>query len=102
MESLGRRSRSPLSMHDPIPPGELAGLRAFDLRVGCYAGHRYPERLQWVELEGERIEVEEVVSEWREEERLGFVVTLREAKRLLLYYVLNEDRWSGVELTWTK
>ena len=83
-------------MPDPIPPAELAGLRAFSLRVGCYAGQRYPERPQWVELDGERVEVASVESEWREEERLGFLVALRDGRRLLLYYVPNEDLWSGV------
>ena len=82
-------------MPDPIPPGELAGLRAFELRVGAYAGQRSPERPQWVELEGQRIEVASVDSDWREEERLGFRVTLRDGRRLLLYYVPNEDLWSG-------
>ena len=82
-------------MPDPISPGELAGLRAFELRVGAYAGQRSPERPQWVELEGQRIEVAAVESEWREEERLGFRVTLRDGRRLLLYYVPNEDLWSG-------
>ena len=76
--------------------GELAGLRAFSLRVGCYAGSRYPERPQWVELDGQRVEVASVESEWREEERLGFLVALRDGRRLLLYYVPNEDLWSGV------
>ena len=79
-------------------PGELAGLRAFELRVGAYAGQRYPERPLWVELAGQRIEVASVESEWREEERLGWLVTLRDARRLLLYYVPNEDLWSGVVL----
>ena len=79
-----------------VPPGELAGLRAFELKVGAYAGQRYPEQPLWVELEGERIEVASVESEWREEERLGFRVTLRDGRRLLLYYVPNEDLWSGV------
>ena len=82
-------------MPDPIPPGELAGLRAFELRVGAYSGQRYPERPLWVELEGKRVEVVSVESEWREEERLGFLVTLRDGRRLLLYYVPNEDLWSG-------
>jgi hypothetical protein len=81
---------------DPIPPGELEGLRAFELRVGAYAGQRYPERPQWVEIDGARVDVATVESEWREEERLGFRVTLRDGKRLLLYYVPNEDLWSGV------
>lgn len=81
---------------DRSPQGELAGLRAFAVRVGCYAGHRYPERPQWVELEGTRVEVASVESEWREEHRLGFLVTLRDGRRLLLYYVPHQDLWSGV------
>jgi hypothetical protein len=83
-------------MADPTPPGELEGLRAFELRVGAYAGQRHPERPLWVEIDGARIEVATVESEWREEERLGFRVTLRDGRRLLLYYVPNEDLWSGV------
>ncbi len=79
-------------------PGDLVGLRAFAVRVGCYAGERYPERPQWVEAEGARVEVASLESEWREEERLGYRVTLRDGKRMLLYYVPNEDRWSGVVL----
>jgi hypothetical protein len=79
-----------------MSPGELAGMRAFAVRVEAYAGSRYPERPEWVELDGRRIEVASVESEWREEERLGFLVTLRDGRRLLLYYVPNEDLWSGV------
>ena len=83
----------------PIPPGELAGLQAFELRVGAYAGHRYPERPEWVELDGARVEVDSVESEWGEEDRLGFLVRLRDHRRMLLYYVPNEDLWSGVIVT---
>jgi hypothetical protein len=83
---------------DPIPPGELEGLQAFEVRVGAYAGHRSPERPDWVELDGNRVEVAEVQSEWREEDRLGFLVRLRDHRRMLLYYVPNEDLWSGVVL----
>ena len=86
-------------MPDPIPPAELEGLRAFEVRVGAYAGQRYPERPQWVELEGKRIEVASVESEWREEERLGFRVTLGDGRRMLLYYVPDEDIWSGAVQT---
>ena len=85
-------------MSHAIPQGQLAGLRAFSLRVGCYAGHRYPERPQWVEIEGAQTEVASVDSEWREEHRLGYRVTLRDDRRLLLYYVPNDDLWSGVLL----
>jgi hypothetical protein len=83
---------------ESIPPGEIAGLRAFAVRVGCYAGHRYPERPEWVEMEGKRLEVASVDSEWREEERLGYRVTLDDGRRLLLYYLPGEDLWSGVAL----
>ncbi len=79
-------------------PGDLAGLRAFAVRVGCYAGQRYPERPQWVELDGRRTDVASVESEWREEDRLGFRVVLRDGRRILLYYVPNDDLWSGVAL----
>ena len=37
-----------------VDEDERPGPRTFTLRVGCYAGQRYPERPQWVELEGAR------------------------------------------------
>jgi len=83
---------------DTPPPGELAGLQAHAVRVECYAGGRYPDRPRAVEVEGARSEVASVESEWREEDRLGYVVTLRDGRRVLLYYVPNIDLWSGVVL----
>lgn len=83
-------------MTESIPPGELAGLQAFELRVEAHAGQRYPDRPLWVELEGERVDVASIETEWREEERLGWLVKLSDHRRLLLYYVPNEDLWSGV------
>ena len=77
---------------------DVPAFRAIDIRVGCYAGHRYPERPQWVEADGTRVEVASMESEWREEERLGYRVTLRDGRRMLLYYVPNDDRWTGVVL----
>lgn len=75
---------------------EEAGLRAFAIRVGCYAGGSYPERPQWIERAGVRQDVAEVVAQWREEERLGFRVRLTDGATLLLYYVPELDLWSGV------
>jgi len=75
---------------------ELAGLRAFELRVGAYAGASHPERPQWVERDGARVDVVEVAARWREEERLGFRVRLADGATLLLYYVPNLDLWSGI------
>ena len=86
------------STTESTPEHNLPASRAIDIRVGCYAGHRYPERPQWVEAEGTRVEVASLESEWREEERLGYRVSLRDGRRMLLYYVSNEDRWSGVVL----
>jgi hypothetical protein len=81
---------------DPIPPGELEGLRAFELRVEARAGGRYPDRPVAVVIDGQRRDVSSIDSEWREEERLGYLVTLSDGRRLLLYYVIQEDLWSGV------
>jgi len=74
---------------------EEAGLRAFALTVGCLAGASYPERPLWVERDGARQQVREVLAQWREEERLGFRVRLDDGSSLLLYYVPNLDLWSG-------
>jgi len=77
---------------------EEAGLRAFAVRVGCYAGASYPERPQWVERNGERRDVAAVESQWREEERLGFRVRLTDGAHALLYYVPELDLWSAVDV----
>lgn len=77
---------------------EEAGLRAFALRVGCYAGASYPERPRWVERGGARVDVAEVESQWREEERIGFRLRLADASRLLVYYVPELDLWSGMAI----
>lgn len=78
--------------------GDLAGLRAFEVRVGCYAGERYPERPQWVEVEGKRSDVAEIENQWREDDRIGYLVTLEDGRRVLLSYVPNDDLWAGVVL----
>ncbi len=78
-------------MSDRAAADDIAGR----INVGCYAGHRYPERPEWVELDGERVDVVEIEKEWREEDRLGFAVKLRDRRRLLLYYDPNDDAWSG-------
>lgn len=77
-------------------PGDLAGLRAFAVRVGCYAGERYPERPQWVEIEGERSDVATVENQWREDDRIGYLVMLEDGRRVLLSYVPKDDLWAGV------
>jgi len=77
----------------------MEGLRAFRVRVGCYSGGRYAEQPRWVEREGVRLEVAAIDSRWREQDRLGFRVTLEDSQRLLLYYLPEEDIWSAVEVS---
>ena len=75
---------------------EEAGLRAFALKVGCYSGAAYPERPEWLERDGLRVDVAAVEAQWREEERLGFRLRLTDGSRALVYYVPELDLWSGV------
>lgn len=75
---------------------EEAGLRAFALDVGAYAGTSSPERPLWVRRGGERVDVVDVLAQWREEERVGFRVRLADGADVLLYYVPELDLWSGV------
>jgi len=88
----------------PIDPAaaeqqEMEGLRAFQVRVGCYSGGRFAEQPRWVEREGVRLEVAAIESRWREQDRLGFRVTLEDSQHLLLFYLPEEDIWSAVEVS---
>jgi hypothetical protein len=75
---------------------EEAGLRAFSLSVGAYAGALSPERPWWIEHGGKRLAVAHLEAQWREEERLGFRVRLSDGTSWLVYYVPELDLWSGV------
>lgn len=77
---------------------EIQGLHAFQVRVGCYSGGRFAEQPRWVEREGVRLEVAAIESRWREQDRLGFRVTLEDSQHLLLFYLPEEDIWSAVEV----
>ena len=81
---------------------EEAGLRAFALHVGAYAGVSYPERPLWIERDGARMDVAEVESQWREEERIGFRVRMADGSRFLMYYVPELDLWSGAPVVETR
>ena len=78
-----------------MDPDEEEGVRAFELKVGAYAGASYPERPLWIERGGQRIEVTSVEAQWREQERIGFRVRLADGESILLYYVPELDLWSG-------
>ncbi|HET6614508.1 MAG TPA: hypothetical protein VFH62_01365, partial [Dehalococcoidia bacterium] len=86
-QSLAKPSDAVLRAYLLMPDNdEEAGLRAFALEVGAYAGASYPERPEWVMLDGRRCAVEDVLASWREEERIGFRVRLEGGRLLLLYY----------------
>jgi hypothetical protein len=79
----------------PIDKDEEAGLRAFEVKVGCHAGASYPGTPLWVEHHRGRRIVRRVDARWREEERLGFRVRFEDGGTMLLYYVPELDLWSG-------
>ena len=74
---------------------EEAGLRAFAMKVGASAASPtvQPES---IERDGVRMLVAYIDASWREEERIGFRVTLADGASWLLYYVPELDLWSGV------
>jgi hypothetical protein len=79
-----------------VDDGEEAGLRAFAVEVGAYAGVSSPERPEWVRIDGCKLDVADLLASWREEERAGFRVRLSDGTLLLLYYVPALDLWSGI------
>ena len=78
-----------------IPAGEESGLRAFTVTVGVDRSEA-AFRPRWVEVAEERVDVMHVHAHWREEERVGFRVTLASGASWLLYYVPELDLWSGI------
>ena len=74
---------------------EAAGLRAFALNVGAYAGSATRSVRCGSKSGHRRIDVASLDAQWREEERLGFRVKLSDGSSWLLYYVPELDLWSG-------
>jgi hypothetical protein len=64
------------------------------VKVIAYSGYRAEERPMRFELEGKEIMVKEVISEWRDEEGWGFMVTGDDAREYFLKYLEKEDCWS--------
>ncbi len=78
-----------------IAPDEEAGLRAFAIRVGVDEASTSTAPC-WIEVRGTRINIHRIDARWREEERMGFRVTLADDSSWLLYYVPELDLWSGI------
>ncbi len=75
---------------------EEEGLRVFALAVGCDDVSRRPMRPLWIARDGMRADVRGIISEWIEEERVGFRLEVSGGVSVLLYYVPELELWSGV------
>jgi hypothetical protein len=78
-----------------VDQDEEAGLRAFALTVGIH-GSASVVSPAWIERDSTRTPVVHVDASWREEERIGYRVTLDDGSCWLLYYVPALDLWSGI------
>ncbi|MDZ7262491.1 MAG: hypothetical protein ONB05_10350 [candidate division KSB1 bacterium] len=54
------------------------------IKVECYAGYKYPEKPRFLWLEGRKIEVKEILSSWRTEDR-------KPGKRSILHFRLKTE-----------
>ena len=63
-------------------------------KVQAYAGSAYPEKPRSLEWEGQQYEVQEIIHQIREPERLRFLVQCSPEDRLFeLYYNLIDENW---------
>ncbi|RME07180.1 MAG: hypothetical protein D6803_04585 [Anaerolineae bacterium] len=67
---------------------------AENLRVECRAEYTYPQRPVAVWLDERRIEVAEVLREWRSPEGRAFEVLLDDGRQLRLVYREDVHSWS--------
>ena len=56
------------------------------MRVECYAGHRGDEEPRWLWIDGERVEVVEILERWREPGARFFRVRAGDGKSYLLVH----------------
>ncbi len=61
--------------------------------VECYSGSTYAEKPIALHWEGERLEVEEIESSWREPGGRAFRVRTRAGRQFELHYDESKDQW---------
>ncbi len=66
---------------------------ADNIRVECRAEYAYPQRPVALHWEGERLEVENILREWRTPEGKHYHVHLRDGRELILSYQEVSHRW---------
>ena len=74
------------------------GLDRNSLKVNCYSGHTYAERLRSFRWEGIEYEVEAIEKAWQEPGERHFKVRTRDNKLFQLCYNEVEKQWSLIEL----
>jgi hypothetical protein len=64
-----------------------------DQRVECHSGYEYGERPTALHWGGARLEVQEILSRWRDPQGKGFRVRTTDGQVFDLYYNLLSDVW---------
>lgn len=62
--------------------------------VECHSGYAYPERPAALHWEGQRLEVIEILSEWRTPGGKCFRVKIEDGRTFELDYSEPEDEWT--------
>ncbi len=66
--------------------------------VECYSGSTYAEKPVALHWEGERLEIEEIESNWRDPNGPAFRVRTRAGRRFELHYDEIKDEWQVKQL----
>lgn len=61
--------------------------------VECHSGYAYAERPIAFHWEGNRLEIERILAEWRAPRGKGFRVLTNDSILFDLFYDLDEDEW---------
>jgi len=69
-----------------------------ELNVECYSGASYPERPVALRWQGERLEVQEILLEWRSPTGKGWRVKAGGEQLFELFYDEEKDEWQVTAL----
>jgi hypothetical protein len=66
-------------------------------KVECHSGQSYAERPTAFRWEGQRLEVEHILTEWRTPTAKHWRVLTREGRKFELVYGEEKDEWQIIE-----
>jgi hypothetical protein len=66
-------------------------------QVECHSGQSYAERPRAFHWEGQRLEVEQILTEWRTPTAKHWCVLTREGRKFELAYDEEKDEWEIIE-----